>query len=292
MLSYYLPYYAGGNIYSCDNIRLSLEFPSLRQMELFLTWLSKFDVTYYRSLKDFSYRHLFVFPGNTATFSLGLCLNGASKAQDLCGFLDFNPNKVLGELYLQDGFFSCPRPFEESEGRADVFWKVWDMLRQVVLHAYVKRFDFAVDVPVERGKVQLFREDNRTYTQFWKSSSNYTEYLGRKNVPGRVKVYPKNIESELEYPLTRVEVTCESFDYDAFCRIFPRVYIRRMVDLGSSGVMVALLAEVPSDRQDFYLRQFSRPTRNRYKALLVQEPFVVSADAFEAVKHVVEVFQI
>lgn len=40
------------------------------------------------------------------------------------------------------------------------------------------------------------------------SWENFTHYLGRRSSVGRVKLYNKQRESKLNYPLTRVELTC------------------------------------------------------------------------------------
>ncbi|MFQ9701876.1 MAG: hypothetical protein ACLR0U_04885 [Enterocloster clostridioformis] len=116
----------------------------------------------------------------------------------------------------------------------------------------IKRWDLAVDVPYGRDCVQLIK-DNRKYSQFYKSAQDFTEYLGCMSAPGRVKVYNKQIEAGLDYPLTRIEVTLDSLDYIDCYRCWPNVYTRKVIDLAESKVMVQLLAEQPVDRVDYYL---------------------------------------
>lgn len=147
----------------------------------------------------------------------------------------------------------------------------------------IKRWDLAVDVPYGRDCVQLIK-DNRKYSQFYKSAQDFTEYLGCMSSPGRVKVYNKQIEAGLDYPLTRIEVTLDSLDYIDCCRCWPNVYTRKVIDLAESKVMVQLLAEQPVDRMDYYLRQLSRPTKLKYKALLLDRPFEIEGPIFNKLR--------
>lgn len=297
MLFYFSPLLSDGKILSCDNIRLNLRFLSLDALSAFCRSIKDMYVNHYDSFKDFSYRHLFVFQGQFATFTVGVSLNGVSAEQSLYGFLDFNPNKVLGNIWYGDGFVNAvDSPFTPGSALAysgdERFWDVWSMLRTYCLDMTVKRFDFAVDIECQRGRIQLFKEDQRRYSQFWRSPENYTEYLGTKNEGGRVKVYNKSIESELDYPLTRIECTCDSFEYARFQKCFPKVYYRRLLNLGKEGVMVQLLSKVPSDELDFYMRQLSAPSRRKYRAALVQEPLEVSLEEFQKVVLKIKQFEL
>lgn len=295
MLFYFSPLLSGDKVLSCDNIRLNLKFMSLESMHLFCVHVKDLYLNHYDSFKDFSFRHLFVFQGAFSTFTVGVFLNGLNSDQSLSGFLDFNPNKVLGNVWYGDGFINAvDTSFEDSSKESDgyeLFMYVWELLRHCCLHMEVKRYDFAVDVQCDRRRIQLFKEDQRRYSQFWKSADNYTEYLGTKNVGGRVKVYNKSVESELDYSLTRIECTCDSFKYDRFLKCFPKVYYRRLVNLGQEGVMVQLLSQVPSSDLDFYMKQLSPNSRKKYRALLVQEPVTVSEEDFKKVVAKVKQFE-
>lgn len=83
MLMYYMPFFDGSNYFSVDNVRLDLEFLSPKQVENFLVQIHALPgYQYYMSLKDFAYRHLFVFGVKGFSFSLGVDFNG-SKIQML-----------------------------------------------------------------------------------------------------------------------------------------------------------------------------------------------------------------
>ena len=97
MLMYYMPFFDGSNHYSVDNVRLDLEFLSPDQCQWFLDQISKLDgYTYYNSLKDFAYRHLFSFGSKGLSFSLGVAFNGSKSSDVVKGFLDFNPKQDPG----------------------------------------------------------------------------------------------------------------------------------------------------------------------------------------------------
>ena len=298
MLMYYMPFFDGSNYFSVDNVRLDLEFLSPKQVENFLVQIHALPgYQYYMSLKDFAYRHLFVFGVKGFSFSLGVDFNGSKNTDVVKGFLDFNPNKILGDVVFGDGFIkSVHNRFGDvgisykdlAESLSDLFKQVLTYLGMTTLHMHVKRWDLACDVPVTRSDVQLFK-DRRKYAQFYMSSENFTEYLGQSDSAGRVKVYNKRLESGLDYDLTRIEVTLDSFGYSDLLHWFPEVYKTDVIPLDSDKIIVGLLREVPSDRRDFYVRKISdRRTKQKYKGLLTAEKFEVSERAFMHLVHVLQ----
>lgn len=153
---------------------------------------------------------------------------------------------------------------------------------------HVKRWDLACDVPVTRSDVQLFK-DKRKYTQFYMSKEDYTEYLGQSDSAGRIKVYNKTLESQLDYDLTRIEVTLDSYGYSDLLHWWPEIYKTNVIPLDSDKLVVGLLREIPTDRRDFYMRKISdRRTKQKYKGLLTAEKFEVSEAAF---LHLVRILQ-
>lgn len=291
MLCYYRPYVADNVYYSVDNIRLDLEFVSDKTCSQMLAFLNSLEgYQYYMSLKDFQYRHLFVFGIKNLSFSLGLVFNGASSKDVVKGFLDFNPNKILGDIQIGDGFIKALlNPFHEDmtcksfrEALCELFLAVFKRLTVTCLHMTLKRWDLAVDVPVSRQEVQLFK-DQRKYHQFYMSKEDFTEYLGCSDTAGRVKVYNKRLEAELDYDLTRIEVTLDDKEYASLSHWWPEVYRVDTIPLDSDKLIVGLLREVGPDRKDFYLRRINdRRTKQKYKALLVGERFTVSEKAHAA----------
>ena len=178
-----------GQVYSLDMVRLSLE---LREdMQPFVTWLSNknvtednFDVRHRLSLTEFTYRDFFNIKTDTYSFVLAIGFNG-SRADRNKGFIEFNPNKCKGAM----------------------FDKVFNKLRDYIISSDVVRYDLAIDIPIQRYLVRLVK-DNRNY-QYICSRESETEYLGVRNKSGFTKLYDKTKESNLDYDLTRLEITCE-----------------------------------------------------------------------------------
>lgn len=220
-------------------------------------------------------------------------MNGVKKETVLQGFLDFNPNKILGEIAYDDGFMRISvSPFDQEEVEyRGLQSQIGQLLRTVLNELFpmvetikIKRWDLAVDVPYGRDCVQLIK-DNRKYSQFYKSAQDFTEYLGCMSAPGRVKVYNKQIEAGLDYPLTRIEVTLDSLDYIDCCRCWPNVYTRSVLDLGDNKVLIQLMCKEPVDSMDFYLRQLSPNTKRKYKALLLDRPFEIEGPIFNKLRN-------
>lgn len=144
------------------------------------------QVTYWFSGKIGSFKHNFkIQMQDGSSFWLGCVLNAGKPVNRVR--LDANPNKVA-----QHQAFQTVLSF---------------LIQHTRLHRRtVKRFDLAVDIPVERSDVFLVK-DNRAYLER-RHGREYTQYLGAKSsTAGRVKLYNKQIEAKLDYPLTRLELT-------------------------------------------------------------------------------------
>lgn len=303
MISYYMPYLLDGVIHSCDNLRLAFEC-SEKGLSSLTRWFNTMpQIQYYQSFKDYTYKHLFVFGTKGLSFSVGLSLNGNSKADAYKGFVDINPNKILGNVCFAGGFVRADEitPFDEDTEKCFCFYLrhqlaalFSDIIRQLklcCLSISVRRFDFAVDVPYPRNEVQLLK-DKRNYYLFSRSALDFTEYLGQADAGGRVKVYNKQIESELDYPLTRIEVTCDSFDYHRFSEKWPKVYLRQEVDFDNDSLMIKLLRRLPGDEFNTFYSSMNYRTREKYKSVLFQYPFIVPEPAFQAVVSVLKEFEL
>lgn len=132
------------------------------------------------------------------------------------GFIEFNPNK-------------CERNAK----------KLIRLLQYIGCLFNLKRYDLAIDYSIPRNKVRLFR-DRRKYEFICSNKGGITEYLGARNAPGRVKVYDKAGEQELDCDLTRVELTCDANwtikeikEHLPICSDYSAVKVR--------GVMLALV---------------------------------------------------
>lgn len=73
----------------------------------------------------------------------------------------------------------------------------------------VRKFDLALDFNIDRADVELLK-DHRAYTEYRKSQTDRTQYLGARSTGGRVKLYNKSIESKLKGPpISRLELTLD-----------------------------------------------------------------------------------
>lgn len=147
------------------------------------------EVTHWNSFRPGSYREQFSIhfqDGNS--FWVGAVLNGHKPNWGRVR-MDFNPNKVAEHEVFQlllSYLVGNTRP----------------------MHRTVKRFDLAIDIPVLRQDVFLVK-DNRAYIER-RHGQEWTQYLGAKSsTVGRVKLYNKQIESNLRHPLTRLELTLD-----------------------------------------------------------------------------------
>lgn len=304
MVSYFMPVFDGKNIVSCDNLRLefkvkfdlvdSFHYSIQKLMDKYLL-LSD----YYECTRVWNYRHLFTFGFNGMKFVMGYQLNGAKADERLKGFIDFNPNKVLASVYLNQGIISAgfvgldsidECPFLDDEGYTshqivlDCFKDFYKLMLRFCKYIQIKRFDIAIDIPIVRDRVQLFK-DKRKYGQFFNSRLDYTEYLGRGSHGGRVKVYNKTIESCLDYDLTRVEVTSDTLDYIEFMAYFPKIRVvdKRLDDINK--VLYKALDMLPSFERTRLVSELSLNTRRKYESLLSDDYLDLTPCVFERVLH-------
>lgn len=145
---------------------------------------------------------------NGCSFWFGIGFNSPDASfSETCNKwrIEFNPNKVFTE-YL--------------------FLKTFLSFIQLSKHIEIKRFDLAIDYPVNRKSCFLVK-DGRTYSEYMNSLEDRTQNLGQHSHHGYVKLYNKQIESKLPIPLTRLEITMDFLksNYDEFQRIFPKVYV-------------------------------------------------------------------
>lgn len=250
---YYFKYLVGEYIYSCDMMRFKLNFRQDELPNVVTTFDSymRLDVKNYPlCTQKFRFRNFVVIDYNYSTLELGIGFNGIGTDCMFEGFVQFNPNKCFqNDQCLQDLrliFSSC--------------WSV-DLLR----------WDFAIDIPVERYRVKLVK-DSRRFQCVRNSADDFTEYLGVRSHLGFVKVYNKKIESDLLQDLTRVEITMPDLlgSGEDFSKYFPTVYIQRLqneMEFGISSlsdtdkVLVELLQTVQNP--DYYIKRLGRGKREK-----------------------------
>lgn len=160
------------------------------------------SVTYWYSGKIGSFKEQFrIEAQDGSSFWLGCILNSRKPINRVR--LDFNPNKVGQHTAFQDVL-------------------TFLIQRTRPAHRIIKRYDLAVDIPIARNDVFLVK-DNRVYLER-RHGQEWTQYLGAQaSHVGRVKLYNKQIEARLDYPLTRLEMTLDPAT--PFEKIkFPTVY--------------------------------------------------------------------
>lgn len=277
MLCYFSPLFYPDYILSCDKLRFKIEFATSDQMDMCIKALSVLpELNYYKSLKDYTFRHLIQFGQPGQSFAVGLDWNGVKQEDRLIGYIEFNPNKMLGGIYLQDGFVKSDSVFDEAKQEfismrdevTQLFLSVWRIVHNYSLELTLKRWDMAVDVSYNREDVQLIK-DRRKYSQFFKSVEDFTEYLGCGSNAGRVKVYNKKLEAGLDYELTRIELTLDSLDYSKMAAVWPDIYVRRNIPVDSNKVLLQLLQRCDSSDLGYYLKRLDLKTRKKYIALLM-----------------------
>ena len=98
----------------------------------------------------------------------------------------------------------------------------------------IPRFDLAIDIPIDRSQCFLVK-DRRLYLER-RYGVEFTQYLGAKSSQvGRVKLYNKAVESKLEYPLTRLELTLSPNTTYEELR-FPEVYVLNPASMAIDGI--------------------------------------------------------
>lgn len=169
------------------------------------------DIKHWNSFKMGSFKEQFSIrfqDGNS--FWVGAVLNG-SKPEWGRVRVDFNPNKVFKHEVFQAVLGYCVGSTRPMQRR-------------------VPRYDLAVDIPVSRQNAFLVK-DSRAYTEL-RHGQRWTQYLGAKSsTVGRVKLYNKQTEARLNYPLTRLELTLDpSTPYEKIN--FPEVYYMENNQMG------------------------------------------------------------
>ena len=253
MLSYFYKLSDNNFIYSCDMLRFRLHFSRdlIEKVALRFSSYERLDVTIFPlRLSSFSYRQLFKVDYEQSSMTVGVGFNGTSTDSFFDGFLEVNPNKCFSSnLCIEDikYIFSC-------------CWGI-DLVR----------WDLAIDIPAKRYLCKLIRNDRRTYSLIKNSSEDLTEYLGQTSTIGRVKLYNKSKESNLDYDLTRLEVTLPDLLSDKnLSKLLPEVRLQsfqqsfpfEFAQLNDTDrVLVELLRD--SEYPDLYLKRLGRGKRSK-----------------------------
>ena len=227
------------------------------------------------------YRRIWTFAlgecrGKEATVTVGVGRRSGKKVEELEGFFECNPNKVAHCLPFRD---------------------LHRMVLACCRRAELSRADLAFDYPVERWRVQVFKDrrnwsfiqnigaapslqDRDTYMDLV-SRSGRTTYLGTRSSPGYVKAYDKEKESGLSRPMTRVEITVGGADTPTdLARRWPIMQLlpADLADYNdaSTAGLVFRLAARGEEAEAILAEMEPRRARRVRKALLARRPPVAA----------------
>jgi hypothetical protein len=201
-----------GNQYSVDKILQTFKYQIVSgevACQSILNWLSiqtEIETDIWTSTKLFSYHYNFsVKCANKESFYIGFGFNNAKPDGQRYAKIEYNPNKV---------------------GNTEEFRKIYHSMHGAAYRSEIKRFDLAIDIPVERSRCELIK-DNRTYEMIMNSKTDRTQYLGHRGEGNRVKLYNKQLEAKLDYPMTRLELTIDynKASYQDVLTVMPKILI-------------------------------------------------------------------
>lgn len=165
---------------------------------------------HYDSFSFLSYRDMWVLTladGSVAKFFFGF--RGYDSSMETAWKIQFNPNKCA----------SC-----------DALIRLVKWVISVSGDCRISGIDCAADMPVSRSLAFLVK-DKRKYQLVFNSAEDKTEYLGCRGQSGFVKLYNKRLESNLDYDLTRFELSIDLsdgtilFNTDCLSKFIPSVYL-------------------------------------------------------------------
>ena len=227
MLQYFRKIKFNNLTFSIDNVVLDYAIGSQPYREQFVKLLEELPLRYrcevinWQTFKMGAFRLQFkILLPDGNSFWIGVGLNQA-KTNFKRIRLDFNPNKIANHA-----------PFREI--------LIFLNTKSKRMHTCIPRYDLAIDIPIERENVFLMK-DNRAYSER-RHGKEWTSYLGKSSNVGRVKLYNKQVESKLSYPLTRLELT---LDYQ---QSFPELNFPKVYYINTSQMHIDELSMTDTDR--------------------------------------------
>lgn len=265
-------------------------------VQFFISWFgsqNKVDYDMFESRGAYKYRYLFTIKTpNNSKIVLGLFHNNYTVEGRRKGFIEFNPNKVL-DSKIEHWQYADKNELLYSD---DIFNMIFEKLQDLCEDIKVRRFDFAIDVPIDRKLVHL-QKDKRKYSMYRVSEDDYTEYLSNHNDPGFVKVYNKQKESNLDSFLTRIEITSELETYESFMERFPIVQLEGFqseVDYSALNstefVLVQLLNKQELTEREQYLKCLDYKKQKKLKPFIYQKMQALTLEEeiyYDILKHCV-----
>lgn len=273
-------------IYSCDSIRLEFQLKPYSDLMISISqYLLSLCDEYYISFKTFSYKYCFNFLlSDDISFTVLVGLNTFGKLKS-CFVVDFNPNKCMHfdifKNIISQLFYICKN------------FKFHDCITNV----FIKRYDIAVDVPCERRNLSVVwtGKSKKRHEIVQTTVDDKTEYFGKRNSVGRIKIYNKSLEdiqkqskekkelyrSGVGERLTRIEVTHNTLDsmvlYSAFPCAFTRYDINFLPDCLNATDYILVNACRHNDDYLYHLKSM-RVKWHKLKKYIVSEPIQYDID--------------
>lgn len=253
-------------VYSVDMLRIHFNIEADKNAEFgsFMRYVVLQHLAeHYQSARMWNYKHLLSING----VKIGLLFNSGKNSTDtLKGFIEFNPNK---QHFL----------FLELKKHLDLF----------CVNYVVHTFDLAVDLKVPRQNVFFFKDkrDYRFFEKYIDSSASYgvTEYLGKRNNNGYCKLYNKKEESNLDYDLTRFEITLNELTYSNLLKQLPTIQFFEYSFFSNLTGVTSELVKMCYQYNDFTaLNMLDHRTRKKIKDDLVLKTFVFPIHIFNILK--------
>lgn len=262
MLEYYNKIELQNNcILSCDMLRLSFEMSEDKQKQFnrFINSHNFMDmglnIKFYTNLQTFKYRNLITIEKNKKSFAIGVGFNGLTANKNSC-FIEFNPNKTM----------DLARPYLEFIKNNSLYGLTF------------VRCDMAIDIPISKNMITISKDSRKLsriyrYDLHSKDLNNCTEYLGCRSNNGFVKLYNKQIESNLNYVLTRLEITLDSLEYKNFQKCMPNIHFLKNINLCDMAMLndtdrVLMLLLLESDKPYDLINMLGRGKKEKFKSLL------------------------
>lgn len=252
--------YDGFSTYSIDMVRYQFEVLDNSFVKLQKWFNDSYKIhieTYGINTGMFKYKYFYSLNYGDSSVKVGLGFNGINKSDMYKGFIEFNPNKILA-IDKNKNVFKYPEALEEIQ-----------YIIRMSVECRLVRWDLAIDMPIDRGLIQLVK-DNRKYSLSMHSEIDKTEYLGRRNNNGFVKLYNKTVESKLDYDLTRLEITCDADrDVVGIYEMIPKLlYVRYQCEIDFKSLSLSdkdrLLVELLRLHPD-YFKKLNYRNREKFK---------------------------
>lgn len=150
---------------------------------------------------------------------------------------------------------------------------LWNNLKKYIA-AYcddgmIVKYDYAIDVPVSPEYV------NNIGSRKEPGLNKGTRYYGQRGRHGRIKIYDKQAEQKLDYPLTRVEYTFKTKEKRTFDNIVVMDFGKKRNDYESLSRQLRTYVEMLNDIEQLGGDKFKHLNNMDSRTYKKIEPFVV-----------------